>query len=257
MVLISVASTFPILWIELEGLHWPHPTFQLIALIDLGFVGILGGDFLWRLWQAGSRVRFVREHWIEAISLIPLYAESLSWFRVARLMRLGRVLRLLRVVTAMQRTNRMFRFLDVLINRSKIGHVFVLASAVVIFMAVVVWILERDTNPQLATFSESLWWAIVTATTVGYGDITPHTGLARAFAAGLMLLGIGLIGVVASSMSAALLTVDSEKGKAAQNAPPSLAEELERLARLHCEHALTDAEFAEAKRHTIASRTSP
>jgi voltage-gated potassium channel len=210
MVALALASIGPIVWIELEGLQWPHPTFQLVAAIDLGVVLILGTDFSFRLWRADGRARFFKENWVELLGLVPLYAESLSWFRLARLLRLGRVLRLLRVVTAMQRMNRTFRFLDVLINRSKLGYVLVLAAAVVVSMASVVWILERHTNPGLSNFNDALWWAIVTTTTVGYGDITPQTGLARVFATVLMLLGIGLIGVVASSLSTALLTTDHE-----------------------------------------------
>ncbi len=249
MVVLALLSIGPIVWVELEDLHWPDPAFQLIAAIDLGVVVILGIDFLVRLSRAKVRSHFLKENWLELVGLVPLYAESLSWFRLARLLRLGRVLRLLRAATAVQRAHRTFRFLDVLINRSKLGHVFVLTTMVVVSLASVVWVLERDTNPGFTHFGDALWWAIVTTTTVGYGDITPHTGLARLFAAALMLLGIGLIGVVASSLSNALLATTGEDRAA--SGLTSLAGELERLAALHRDKSLTDAEFSEAKKLTL------
>jgi hypothetical protein len=111
------------------------------------------------------------------------------------------------------------------------------AAAVVLVMALVVWVLERDTNPKMPTFGEALWWAIVTTTTVGYGDITPQTGLARLLATVLMMLGIGTVGVVASTVSAALLHV---QGSDAPAEVPPMVDALERLAALRERGALTE-----------------
>ncbi|MFP2913249.1 ion channel, partial [Pyxidicoccus sp. 3LFB2] len=242
MMVLALASLGPIFYVELEGLSWPAPRFQLLAAIDLGFVLIFLADFLWGLSRAKDRWGFLRRHWYELPGLVPLYAESFSLLRAAQLLRLARVLRILRLVSAYRRF-RGLAVLDALFNRYKLGHTLLVSSAVVLGLATVVWVLERTTNPSLAEFEDALWWAIVTATTVGYGDITPHTGLARICATALMLMGIGLIGMVASSLSSAMLAVDQQTAPGGAAAAPSLASELERLAALRERGHLTDEEF--------------
>jgi voltage-gated potassium channel len=57
----------------------------------------------------------------------------------------------------------------------------------------------------------SLWWAIATTTTVGYGDISPHTEVGRFVAVALMILGIGLIGSVTSTVTAFFVDDKTDK----------------------------------------------
>ena len=57
-------------------------------------------------------------------------------------------------------------------------------------------------EPQIKTFGDGIWWALVTITTVGYGDITPDTALGRLIAGTLMFVGLGLIATVTAIVSA-------------------------------------------------------
>jgi voltage-gated potassium channel len=250
MVVLAVASLGPILWVELEGLHWPDPRFQVLAVVDLFFVVLFLGDFVFGWRHAEDRKAWWKLHWYELPGLIPLYFEAFAILRIAQVLRLARVLRLLRAVRVLRRV-RALAFVDVLLNRNKLGYTLVVATAVVLSMASVVWLLERHTNPGLSHFGDALWWAIVTTTTVGYGDITPQTGLARMVAAGLMLMGIGLIGVVASSISAAIIAVGGAAPEEGSAPGASLAGELERLAALKERGHLTEEEFSAAKRKLL------
>jgi voltage-gated potassium channel len=246
---LAFASLGIIAYVELSGLHFNDRTFRILAAIDLGIVLVFATDLAISFLRASSKARWLKSHWYEILGLVPLYAETLSFFRIAQLSRLARVLPLLRAASAFRHARPSLRFLDTLFNRGKLGHALFVLAGIVLSMAAVVWLLEREHNPQMQTFGEALWWAIVTATTVGYGDITPKSGLARLISSGLMLAGIGTVGVVASSMSAALLKkIEEEEG-----APfTSLVDALERLASLRERGALSEDEFTAAKRRLLA-----
>lgn len=246
---LAFASLGIIAYVELSGLRRGAPLYRVLAALDLAIVLVLAADLATSFARAESKRAWLRAHWYEIPGLVPLYADALSFFRIAQLARLARVLRVLRLVTALRRGHPALRVLDAVFNRGKLGHALLVSMTVVVAMAAVVWLLERDTNAKMSTFGEALWWAIVTSTTVGYGDITPQTGLARLLATVLMLMGIGTVGVVASSVSAAIL--HSDVGERAD--PAARVDALERLAALRDRGALSDEEFAEAKRSVLAA----
>jgi voltage-gated potassium channel len=61
----------------------------------------------------------------------------------------------------------------------RIGKVVVIASVVVVFASLAAYQAEHATNSEFATVGDSLWWGIVTLTTVGYGDTVPHASAGR------------------------------------------------------------------------------
>ncbi|MFW2514513.1 potassium channel family protein [Demequina sp. SO4-13] len=82
-------------------------------------------------------------------------------------------------------------------------------QAVVISVVLLLWIgsvavlaAEREADSAINTFGDALWWAIVTVTTVGYGDLSPVSVTGRVVAVAMMLVGIALIGVVTASVAA-------------------------------------------------------
>jgi voltage-gated potassium channel len=79
---------------------------------------------------------------------------------------------------------------------------FTIVAAVVFTAAVLQWNIERQTpGANIQTFGESLWWAVVTTTTVGYGDFYPVNATGRIVGAALMIVGIGLIGTVSATVA--------------------------------------------------------
>jgi voltage-gated potassium channel len=128
--------------------------------------------------------------------LLPGLGES----RFVILIRLARVARLMMAGTGARR----------LIQR--LGRVAVIAVGVVVIGAAAAYRAEHPSNPEFATFGDSLWWAVVTLTTVGYGDIVPKTTAGRLTGFMVMVTGVGILGVLAGSL-ASFFRIDSADGE--------------------------------------------
>ena len=73
--------------------------------------------------------------------------------------------------------------------------------SLILFFIVLFGFIFFTTEPDVKSFSDGLWWALVTITTVGYGDITPMTSIGRLVASALMFLGLGLIASLTAVIS--------------------------------------------------------
>jgi len=180
---------FTMLVLELLEAGWMLGT----PIYELSNYAICGSFFLeWLLGlilTANRRSYFLTPvHLMDLISSIPLG----YWFQIARAVRMFRLVRLLRLAIRARRYTgtavRLVRFM---------GVVTALAwSSAMALQAV---------EPEIVSGPfDAIWWAFVTITTVGYGDITPVTPTGRLVASLVMFLGIGVFGTVASFLSGAL-----------------------------------------------------
>lgn len=239
-----------------------------LLYLDLGIVAVFWVEYAWRfrtaLQRHPGRAAFVKASWYDLPGMIPILPgmEGLAGVRVLRLLR---ILRILRLVGALRRFERFNRLVDRYTRQSQLGYVALLALAIIATSAGLAWTFEPATFPS---YWDALWWGVVTATTVGYGDFFPVTGAGRAVGVVLMFLGVGLIGTFAATLSSFLVERRFEEPAAPEGGagaapggrelpPPaptggsSLPAELERLARLHERGKLTDEEFAAAKRRLL------
>jgi voltage-gated potassium channel len=77
----------------------------------------------------------------------------------------------------------------------------VVTSVIVAVSALLLWVVERDhAGANIRSYGDALWWAIETITTVGYGDHHPTTIAGRWVAAGLMVVGVALVGVITATV---------------------------------------------------------
>lgn len=106
----------------------------------------------------------------------------------------------------------------------RLGRVALVAGIVVLLGAFVAYRAEHPTNPGYATFGDSVWWAIVTLTTVGYGDIVPKTTAGRAAGVMIMLTGIAVLGLLAGSL-ASFFRLEPKPGEGEEDASAESSEE--------------------------------
>jgi voltage-gated potassium channel len=103
--------------------------------------------------------------------------------------------RLARVVRVLMATRGLRRFAE------RLGKVALIAALMVVVGSLAAYEAEHATNPGFATFGDALWWGIVTLTTVGYGDIVPHTTAGRFAGVAIMFTGVAVLGVLAGSLA--------------------------------------------------------
>ena len=98
----------------------------------------------------------------------------------------------------MSRIKNFFSLLETIFNSRRLRTIL---GALIFFVCIFGYVFFL-TEPGVNTFGDGIWWALVTVTTVGYGDITPSTTLGRFVASALMFLGLGLIATVTAIVSA-------------------------------------------------------
>lgn len=182
----------------------PPEVSELLQYMDYIVCFFFFVDFCQRFARAESKLAYMRWGWIDLLACIPA-----GLFQGARMFRVVQILRLLRAVKSMEMIWR-------LLFRNRAEGVFASAATatvlLVAFGAITMLMVESpNPNSPINTAEEALWWAIVTVTTVGYGDYYPITTLGRVVAVLLMIGGVGLFGSFAAYIGSIFIADDSER----------------------------------------------
>jgi voltage-gated potassium channel len=143
----------------------------------------------------------LRYHWLEVaivVLTIPLLGKYLAGFRFFRLLRLTRAAA---VITRAIRAER----------RLTSGTTFRLVALITVFIVVIAGAAQATFDAgDFPTWWDGIWWAVVTVTTVGYGDLYPHTVAGRLIAMALMLVGIGFLSVLTATVATRFIQTDTK-----------------------------------------------
>jgi voltage-gated potassium channel len=150
-------------------------------------------------WIADGRRSVPRRAWFDVVLIAvtpPIgVPDSMQGFRALRALRVLRLFRAFGVIAmALRLAKRHF-------GSRRFHYVGLVAIATVLLGAAGVYAVEGDENRAISSYGDALWWAVVTATTVGYGDVSPVTAEGRVIAVVLMLTGIGVIGVFTATVA--------------------------------------------------------
>lgn len=156
-------------------------------------------EYILRLYCAKNTKAYARSFWgiIDLISFLPTFLAII--FPLLHFIMVVRVVRLMRIfkILSMGRQLSQGRFILNSIRKSS-GKILVFMLFVVLLVTVlgcIMYLIEGRVNPSFSSIPRSIYWAIVTLTTVGYGDITPVTGLGQFVSVIIMLLGYSIIAV--------------------------------------------------------------
>jgi voltage-gated potassium channel len=156
-------------------------------------------EYVGKLMLAPDRRRYVRGAWFDL--LIILLSPPFLVPVVAQGVRVVRVLRLLRFVRAAAVAAIGLREAAQSLRHRSFHYVALTAAVVLSVGAIGIFAVENGHNSNIQSIGDAFWWAIVTTTTVGYGDVSPVTAEGRLIAVALMVVGIGFIGILTATIT--------------------------------------------------------
>ncbi|MCG7928937.1 MAG: ion transporter [Candidatus Thiodiazotropha lotti] len=189
---------------------------SVLRHIEIFCVVVFTVEYISRIIVASNRIKFIFSFFgiIDLLAILPFYLTTgldLRVVRAFRFLRLFRILKLARYSKAVDRFHMALR-----LAKEELV-LFLAASSVVLYLAAVgIYYFENSAQPEtFKSVFHSLWWSVVTLTTVGYGDMFPVTTGGKIFTFVVLLVGLGLVsvpaGLVASSLSRARELESQEK----------------------------------------------
>ena len=181
-------------------------TIRLLAISEAVIIGVFTAEYLLRLYFSQKKLSFVFSFYglIDLAAVLPFYLAlglDLRSLRIFRLARLAILLKIFRFSKAARRFQLAFKLVKEEIL------VFGLFSLALIYLSAVgIYHFEHEAQPEVfVSVFDGIWWATVTLTTVGYGDVVPITTGGKVFTFFVFIVGLSMIavpsGLVASALS--------------------------------------------------------
>lgn len=213
LLILILLSTLIVILDSISGWHFRYG--RIFVALEWIFTIIFSIEYILRLVSLKRPLKYVFSFLglIDLLAIIPSYlsiffagAQSLLVLRGLRLLRVFRIFKLSHYLTEM-------RFLGTAIKGSvrKISIFMLIVLMLIIILGSIMYLVEGGKN-GFANIPESIYWAIVTITTVGYGDITPATTLGKFVASIIMLIGYGIIAVPTGIITTEMAIAARDKG---------------------------------------------
>ncbi|MCP9888043.1 ion transporter [Cyanobium sp. ATX 6A2] len=195
----------------------------LFLRLEVGFSSLFSLEYLLRLLCSERPLSYARSFFgiVDFLASIPpllgLGAVGSKYFTVIRILRLMRVFRILKLGLYIREADRLKEAL--LASRRKIFIFLLMMVNLVVLIGALMYVIEGEAG-GFTSIPTGIYWAIVTITTVGYGDVAPVTPLGRIAASAVMLLGYSIIAVPTGIVTAELGRTGTDGSKAAASPGP-------------------------------------
>ena len=184
---------------------------RILYIVEAVTVALFTIEYILRIFVADNRIAFIFSFWglVDLLAILPFYVShsvDLRGVRILRMFRLFRILKLARYSKAIARFER--ALLEV---REELVVYLAWAGMMIFLASVGIYYFESEAQPEaFGSVFHSMWWSVVTLTTVGYGDAYPITLGGRIFTSLLLVVGIGMIAVPSGLFAASLNKVRSD-----------------------------------------------
>lgn len=193
-------------WVVMAGVIVGPDTNEVVWRVDFLVCAVLFADFMRNLWRAPSRAGyfFRRGGWLDLLGSIP----AVPGFPLTSLFHLARLNQLVRIVKHLRSKDRDEMIEETRQAPAKTALLTIAIAAYALITVASLLILRFEsgaTGATIETGADAFWWAMVTVTSVGYGDYVPVTFPGRILAIVLMVFGIGIFAVLTSFVAARLV----------------------------------------------------
>jgi len=197
---------------SVDAIHLSHG--RMLRNIEWGFTALFSIEYLLRLICVPRPIRYARSFFgiIDLLSILPSFisllmpgSQSMLVLRAIRLLRIFRILKLARFLGEA----------SILVSalRASRHKIFVFVGTVLVLVLILgtsMYLIEGQKG-GFSSIPRSMYWAIVTMTTVGYGDITPQTIPGQMLASIIMIIGYGIIAIPTGIVTAEMVSVSREQ----------------------------------------------
>ncbi|PWI30972.1 ion transporter [Flavobacteriaceae bacterium LYZ1037] len=205
-IFIQVLILISIVTFTIETLPNLKPrTRSILYVIEVFSVIVFTLEYLMRIYVRDKKLKFIFSFFgiIDLLAILPFYLSfgvDLRSLRALRFLRLFRILKLVRYNRAMN------HFTTAIKSAKEEILLFLFITLILIYFAAVgIYYFENEAQPEhFSSIFDSLWWAIVTLTTVGYGDVYPITVGGKVFTFFILLIGLGIVAIPTGIISSAL-----------------------------------------------------
>lgn len=188
--------------------HWHY-----FLIVDWVFFVLFAMEYILRIYIAPRKRDFIFSFYgvIDFLAILPSLF-LVPGFRVLRILRFLRVFRIFKATRFILAVDRLTEALNEI--KRELLALAILSLMLVYLAACGIYYFERKAQPEaFGSILDSMWWAVVTLTTVGYGDVYPSTPGGKIFTALVTLVGVGLIAIPSGLLASALTEARVERRK--------------------------------------------
>ena len=206
-IFIQVLIVLSLLAFSIETLpNLSDQTKEYLYYFEVFCVTIFTAEYLLRFIFAKKKLGYVFSFYgiIDLLAILPFY---LTFGIDLRSVRIFRILRVFRILKLARYNNAMNRFREAAISAREEIVLFIILTGILLYLSAFgIYMFENEAQPEkFASVFHSLWWAVSTLTTVGYGDVYPITMGGKIFTFFILIIGLGIVtvpaGIVASALS--------------------------------------------------------
>ena len=234
-VVLIILIIFSVHLVFIESMEVPLSIKPWLMRAEYFFTFVFTAEYVLRLYCSPKPRDYALSFFgiIDLVATLPFYMTwlfgSARYLLIIRVFRLIRVFRVFKLFNFLREGNLLLR--SIILSSRKIFVFFLFVVTLVTSLGTIMYMIEGDLpGTQFTNIPKSIYWAIVTMTTVGYGDVTPVTGLGRFLSSLVMLLGYTIMAVPTGIVSVSMMNLrDAEKREVSQEDSDEVEEDNMRI----------------------------